>query len=158
MIKRFFNNQSGAVFSIEFAVIAPLFMLFIFAIIELCRLLFIASVLDVITVEGAYFTAKSEVEMRNYSKLFYDKVSEEVPLWPLLTSDSALEINIMYCSSINDAVNYLTTSGGHCSSSPMHRALAIFSVKYHYSPLVSPSALTSLNDILERQVVVFKEY
>ncbi|QIQ21311.1 TadE/TadG family type IV pilus assembly protein [Zophobihabitans entericus] len=157
MFKKLLKNQSGAVLSIEFAVILPLFLLLIFMFIEFCRLLFVSSVLDVITVEGGYFVAKTKEES-NYSQLFYDKVSDDIPIWPLITSSSHLKVEIVYCSLVDDAINFTKNGGGNCYTSPINHSLAVFSVEYQYSPMFSNSLFSSFKSVLERKVVVFKEY
>lgn len=158
MNTRFFKEQSGSIFSIEFAVLAPVFIIFICLFIELCRLLFISSVLDLILVESSYYISKNNDNSVNYSQVFYNKVSDEIPAWPLLTSDNNLVVNIIYCSAVEDAINYVSTSTGRCTTNPMSHSVAIFSVKYNYPSAILPPQFDVLSGLLVRSTMVFKEY
>lgn len=161
MLKKFNKNQNGAIISIEFAIIVPIFILLFLMFIELSRLLYISTVLDSITIDGSYYTAKTNDlnNKQDLEQMFYNKVAREQTLWSLVTSVDDLEVNVAYCSLVKDAIDYLNKNNGNCYSLPFNNALVIFSVSYKYHPMLADNGLVEkLKTTLVRHAVVFKEY
>lgn len=161
MFKKFIKNQKGMIISIEFAIIVPIFILLFLMFIELSRLLYISTVLDSITIDGSYYTSKTNDldNKQDLEEIFYNKITREQRLWSLVASVDDLQVDVAYCSLVNDAIDYLNKNSSNCYRSPFSNALVVFSVSYKYHPMLTDNALVQkLKTTLSRHVVVFKEY
>lgn len=148
-IRTLFISNSGTA-AVEFAlVIIPFLALFLFTA-ELCRIIFLSSVIDVTLAESSRYASYSG-EDTQYETVFRSMLRDNLADWPLLGSGEDVDINVKYCANIqailNDKCNSVST-----------QPLAIYSINYRYSSMffIFPSYLTS--QAVSRNVAFVQEY
>lgn len=146
-----FKEEKGSV-AVEISLIFIPLIFIILLIFELCRIVYISSSLDLAVAEASRYAAISTMTEENYQTVFYDKLNKDIPLWPLLTKDENIYVDVNYCSTINDII------ADNCNNIADQKSLAIYKVGYNYTLLFSILPTGSLNSYLQRTVVYVQEY
>lgn len=152
-IKKLLSRSDGAV-AIEFAFVVIPFIISILFIMELCRVVYIMSSIDLILSEASSATAtrSSIVDNNDYFEKMVNNMSNG---WALLLvgKDVKVNTNIEYCATINDLTARRCSTAG-LNTSP----LAIYEVNVPYSPIffVFPSSLVQKQ--MTRRIVLVQEH
>lgn len=152
-VKKLLSRSEGAV-AIEFAFVVIPFIISILFILELCRVVYIMSSIDLILSEASSATAtrRSIVDNNDYFEKMVNNMSNG---WALLLVGKNVKVNtnIEYCATMND----LTSR--HCSTVGLNTSpLAIYEVNIPYSPIffVFPSSLVQKQ--MTRRIVLVQEH
>src|SRR5690349_18814831 len=79
LLRRFRRNRSGAT-ALEFAIVAPIFFVLLFAIIETALMFFASQVLETITQESARMILTGQAQNQNYTQQnFKTYVCNQIP-------------------------------------------------------------------------------
>lgn len=154
-LARLIKEKKGMI-SIEFAVLFPsLVVMFIF-VLEMARLMFIASSLNLVAADIARKTALSEdvnQKSTTYATIFYNELKNELPLWGVVTKEDSLTVNVKYCKNIQEVIDE------KCADSLQIESKIIFyDISYKYNALFA-SLFTKLADSsLTRRTVVYREF
>lgn len=146
-----FKEEKGAI-SVEISLIFIPLIFIILLIFELCRIVYISSALDLAVAEASRYAAISTMTEEDYQAVFYSKLNKDIPLWPLLTRDENLYIDVSYYNTINDVIT------NNCDKNAEQKSLALYNVGYNYTLLFSFMPTASLNSYLKRTVVYVQEY
>ncbi|OCG22548.1 MULTISPECIES: TadE/TadG family type IV pilus assembly protein [unclassified Gilliamella] len=148
--KLFFRKNNANV-SIEFAIVFPyLIVLFVF-VLELSRIMFIGSALDLMSTEITRKTAISE--NGNYTKQMQQLVISEVPLWPYLTNPDDFHVTVAYCQTIQDVINKTCQNTLNADT-----RLLLFNLQYDYYAMFSGPFSRILNSSLTKKTVIYREF
>ncbi|WP_318357394.1 TadE/TadG family type IV pilus assembly protein [Enterobacter sp.] len=140
--------------AIEFALVVIPFIISILFIMELCRVIYIMSSIDIILSETSSAVATSQSSSGN--KEFQKRFSEVSNGWALLLTGKNINIktDIKYCPTINDLVI------GRCSNAPAVAAnatLAIYQVNVPYEPVFFIFPTSFVQKQMFRRVVLILE-
>ncbi|KGA48793.1 putative tight adherance operon protein [Yersinia frederiksenii] len=156
IIRERVKSDSGAI-SLEFALLIGPFLLLVFLFLEICRVIFISAALDLAVAESgreASFDSRASI---NYRTSFIHSLENNSQLWPWLGNSDAITIeDVLYCRTVEELV------ANNClASTPASGAkLAVYSIKYQYSPVLAQLFfLSSFKDsLLSRKVVYVQHY
>lgn len=127
MIK-FIRDQHG-VSAIEFAFVFFPFMLSILVLVEVSRLSYITTALDLIISESARSSSLLE-DSNNFENDFERRFKSKIESWPLISRDVNFTSNIKYCASLTELTDKNCTGR---SDSP----LAIYNIEVDMSYIIS---------------------
>lgn len=148
-----FSRNDGAL-AIEFAFVAIPFIISILFIMELCRVVYVMSSVDLILSEAgsASVTLTSTSEADEY----FDKlINEMANNWPFLLHSKNVKVqtSIQYCNSITQLVS------NQCSSSNSSDALlGIYEITIPYKPVFFAFPYSLLQNEMVRSVVFVQEH
>jgi len=153
-MRRLLLRNEGFI-AIEFALVIIPFIISILFIMEICRVIYIMSSIDIILSEtsGAVATSTSTVlDNSNFQK----RVAEVSNGWALLLTGKNVKINtnIQYCQTIRNLANNQCTP---TAASPT-AALAIYEITVPYEPVffIFPSSFVQKQ--MFRRVVLIQEH
>lgn len=150
---KFFSRNDGAVV-IEFAFVVIPFIISILFIMELCRVVYVMSSVDLILSEAG----KASVTLTSTSKAdeyFDNLINKMASNWPFLlySKDVKVQTSIQYCNSIAQ----LTSN--KCSSSYSSDALlGVYQITVPYKPVFFAFPNSLLQDDMVRRVVFVQEH
>lgn len=152
-VKKFFVREDGAA-AIEFAVVAFPFIVSILFIMELCRVVYIMSSVDLILSDTANATAilSSSADKKNYFEKHVNDVSKKWML--LLAKDNVkVESTIKYCETIDSLINAQCTD----TYSPT-ASIGLYKINVPYEPLffVFPTKLIQRH--MGRTIALIQEH
>lgn len=152
-VKKILSRNEGAV-AIEFAFVVVPFIISILFILELCRVVYIMSSIDLILSEASSATATRR-NIADNNEYFESAVNNMSSGWALLLAGGNIKVNtnIEYCATIEQ----LTSR--HCSSTGSNTSpLAIYEVNVPYSPIffVFPSSVVQQQ--MTRRIVLVQEH
>lgn len=150
------TKESGAT-TIEFTFFITSFLIILFFFIELCRVIFISSALDLAVAQSGRAASFDSNAAVNYATVFKKSLAENSKLWPFLGNDNDIEIKpIKYCLDVQQLIDNTCSS----TQSPSGSALAIYSIRYAYSPVLAKLLLMSNfnNSMLNREVIYVQQY
>lgn len=150
--QKFAHEQRGSI-SVEFAVICFFVILMFLAILEVSRMLYILSAMDLSASETARSTAITEYgNNANFTAIFEQKIAQQAPYWTYLTAEEGLEVTVKECFSIQDIIN------DNCDSSSFPESkILLFNITYKYQGVFSVWFFSD-NNTFSRSFVVLKEY
>lgn len=146
------GDERGAV-AVELALVFFPLLFMIFLLFELCRVTYISSALNLATAEASRYAAIAKISNNDYSRIFRDKLKNDVPLWPSLTKDTSLSIDVKYCNTLNDIIT------DNCAAQNYQKKpLAVYHVAYTYSSIAPfiPDLIT--DSYLQRTTIYVQEY
>lgn len=152
-VNKLLSRNEGAV-AIEFAFVVIPFLISILFIMELCRVVYIMSSIDLILSEASSATAtrKSIVDNNDYFENTANKMSSG---WALLLAGGNVKVNtnIEYCATLGELTNRRCSVTGS-NTSP----LAIYEVIVPYSPIffIFPSSIVQKQ--MTRRIVLVQEH
>ncbi|EMF0717563.1 pilus assembly protein [Citrobacter freundii] len=157
-LKRLFSQEDGAA-TVEFAFVAIPFIITLLFIMELCRIIYIMSSVDLILSETGSETAIS-MNVADNEKYFNDAVNKMAKGWILLLSGNNVKIqtNIEYCMSIGHFIDdkCLPVSPGYDASATAE--LAIYSITVPYEPLFFVFPGTFAQNVMTRKIILVQEH
>lgn len=149
-------KEKRGVISIELAICFPVFLLMFIFVLEMNRLMFISSSLDLLTADVARRASITENINKNtssYSNIFYNELSKELSLWPMLTSQDNFIVQVEFCNNIKNIVDDNCNTTSASLSKIIH-----YKVEYRYNAFFS-SLFSNLADTsLKRESVVYREF
>ena len=149
-------KEKRGVISIELAICFPVFLLMFIFVLEMNRLMFISSSLDLLTADVARRASITENINKNtssYSNIFYNELSKELSLWPMLTSQDNFIVQVEFCNNIKNIVDDNCNTTSASLSKIIH-----YKVEYRYNAIFS-SLFSDLADTsLKRESVVYREF
>ncbi|MFD1800832.1 TadE/TadG family type IV pilus assembly protein [Mixta tenebrionis] len=151
---RFLKNQQG-IATIEFALTVVIFICMFLFVVEIARLAYVSSVIDLAVSEAAK-EAKNAPAGSNggYRSRFEQRLlTQGGTFWSFLTREDAVSINIAFATSIRDMID----NGGD-TSNYIKRPIARYQVIYHYHPMFFPFPGAWANQFLNREVIFVQEY
>ncbi|QHM73468.1 TadE/TadG family type IV pilus assembly protein [Mixta intestinalis] len=152
---RFLRNQQG-IATIEFALTVVIFICMVLFVVEIARLAYVSSVIDLAVSEAAK-EAKNAPAGTNggYRGRFETRLLTQKggTFWSFLTREDAVSINIAFAASIRDMID----NGGDATDYAM-RPIARYQVVYHYHPMFFPFPGAWANQLLNREVIFVQEY
>lgn len=148
---RYFK-EDGAI-AIELSLVLVPFLVSILFIIELCRVMYLSSALDLVLAEsGRYISLKDGVS--EYSTEFERALDENVKFWPLLsTGNERIAVTVKQCKNISDIISLTCITGADSTGKP----LAVYSFKYHYEPVFFFFGSSFFTSVFERNIVYVQE-
>ncbi|GKX51702.1 TadE/TadG family type IV pilus assembly protein [Budvicia aquatica] len=147
---RYFK-EDGAI-AIELSLVLIPFLVSIFFIIELCRVMYLSSALDLVLAEsGRYISLKDGVS--EYSAEFERALDENVKFWPLLYTGNKITVTVKQCKDISEIINFTCITGGASTD----KSLAIYSFKYNYEPVFFFFGSSFFTSVFERNIVYVQE-
>lgn len=149
-------KQKRGVISIEFALVFPFLILLFIFVLEMSRLMFIASSLNLVSSEIVRRVSLSEDVIKNsrsYANIFSEELENELSLWGIVTDKNSLNVIVKYCKNTQEVINE------QCNGSLKEDSKIIYYyVSYKYNPLFA-SAFTKLADSsLTRRTIVYREF
>lgn len=149
-------KEKRGVISIEFAICFPLFLLLFAFVLEMNRLMFIGSSLDLLTADVARRASITENINKNassYSDIFYNELSKELSLWPMLTSQNNFIVQVEFCNNIKNIIDDKCDTTSTSLSKIIH-----YKVEYRYNAFFSSLFSNLANANLKRESVVYREF
>jgi Flp pilus assembly protein TadG len=111
LLRRFRDNRTGAS-AIEFAIVAPIFLALLFAIIETALMFFASQVLETITQDSARMILTGQVQAANYQQSdFKTYVCNQIPA---IFSCANMVVNVQSASSVS-TIAYSPPYDGSCN-------------------------------------------
>ncbi|MDH2927795.1 pilus assembly protein [Lonepinella koalarum] len=164
-------NPNG-VSSIEFSITIGVFFFVVFMIFELCRLAVISAYWDLAIAESVRIVKNQQAPNNDYATLFKKTLLEQrqslesATIGLLAEHRNSLEVEVKYVDSVEHLANQnfiqseVTQNKQTSTSIGRNAALALYILKYNYSPIVPlPFLPTSwTNHLLERKIVMVQEY
>lgn len=152
---RLIKEKKGAIL-IEFSVVFPcLILLFIF-VLEMTRVMFIASSLNLVASDIARKTALTEdvnEKSTTYATIYYNELKNELPLWGVVTDKDSLNVIVKYCKSVQEVIDE------KCANSLQTESNIIFyDISYKYNPLFASLFTKLANSSLTRRTIVYREF
>lgn len=152
----FFLKEKKGSISIEFALIFPMFIALFMFVLEISRVMFIGSALDLVSSQVGRETTITENINKNsltYTNIYEEVLAREIPGWTILASKDNFKIDVQYCNTIKDVIN-----NGCSSNLSMTNKIILFNVTYSYKAIF-PSLFSKLIDAsLIKKVVVYREF
>lgn len=150
-LKRFFENNDGAI-AIEYAFVVVPFIMSILFIMEICRVTYIMSSVDLILAESssATSTLSKSADTSTYFKKMADKMSQESPL--LMFGNMQITTDVTYCSSFDQL-----TSGACKDKSIGTNPLGIYKIEVPYKPLFFIFPASFFSDKMVRKIILIQE-
>lgn len=154
-LARLIKGNKGVI-SIEFSLIFPWLLIMFLFVLEMGRLMFISSSLNLVVATTARKTALYEQLNKNgtsYPTIFYNELEKELPLWGVVTDKDSLIVNVKYCNTIQDVIYE------KCDNSLRDtREIIFYEISYKYNAFFG-SLFTKLADSsLTRRTVVYREF
>lgn len=165
-INLFAANRSG-VAAIEFAIIAGLFFMMVFFIVEMSRIAYISGVLDLAASEGAKMSKNHDGQKPDgYRSKFTEALygGSAGALWRNLINekDILLDVSFVSCDRANCVKKTIDTlqvgDKNRPSGDSRNAPIAIYRIAYQYTPMFFPFPGNVFNDLLVREVVFVQEY
>lgn len=145
------RKDDGAI-AVELSLVIIPFLISILFIIELCRVMYLSSALDVILAEsGRYISLDSSVT--DYSSAFEQNLKNNAKNWPLLYSGTEVSVTVEHCKNIPDLLNKNCTTGVTADD----YFLSVYSFKYSYQPVFFFFSTGFFSSIFERNIVYVQE-
>lgn len=111
LLRRFRDNRTGAS-AVEFAIVAPLFLALLFAIIETALMFFASQVLETITQDAARMILTGQAQAANYQQAdFKTYVCSQIPA---IFSCANIVVNVQSSPSVS-AISYSNTYDTSCN-------------------------------------------
>jgi Flp pilus assembly protein TadG len=111
LLRRFRDNRTGAS-AVEFAIVAPLFLALLFAIIETALMFFAGQVLETITQDSARMILTGQAQAANYQQTdFKTYVCNQIPA---IFSCANMIVNVQSSSSVS-AISYSNVFDTNCN-------------------------------------------
>lgn len=140
--------------AIEFALVFAPFMMSVLFIIEICRMVFVSSAVDMIIAESGNIAAVTTTPDKYY-KYFNDEMNKRMQDWPLISNDVIVKVSLASCKDIDAVIdNKCSTSGTPGSSD----GLAFYSMQADYKPLFYFFPTSSAEKILSRRILLVQEH
>lgn len=150
MIKKI-KGEDGAI-AVELSLVIIPFLVSILFIIELCRVMYLTSALDVVLAEsGRYISLDSTVT--NHSEAFEQNIKTSARNWPLLYSGSEISVTVKHCKNIPDLLSDSCIPGATTTD----HFLSVYSFKYNYHPVFFFFGTGFFSSIFERNIVYVQE-
>lgn len=157
-LRRLFFKEDGAA-AIEFAFVVIPFLISILFIMELCRVIYVMSSVDLILSESssATVTLKNSTDSEKY---FESVVNEMSKGWALLLTGENLKIKtkIVYCQTIAQLASNQCSSNTASPTASSTATLGVYTLTVPYEPLffVFPSSL--IQKTMVRKIVLVQEH
>lgn len=150
--KRICDNSGAA--SIEFSVVLIPFLASLLFIMELCRIMYLTAAVDLVLAESARYISL-EPSATDYSQSFNRVLNDNIALWPLLASGQPVNVSVSHCANLADLRDMVS----RCTMDDAdgNRALAVYSLTYHYKPLFFIFSAGKFDSLLSRKVVFIQE-
>lgn len=148
----FFLRNDGAV-AVEFAFVVIPFIISILFIMELCRVVYVMSSIDLILSEAG--TASVTLTDSSEANAYFDNmINEMASNWPFLlySKDVKVQTNIQYCDSIAQVTN------NQCSSSASKALLGIYQITVPYEPVFFAFPDSFIQNEMIRKVIFVQEH
>lgn len=151
--RNLFLRNDGAV-AVEFAFVVIPFIISILFIMELCRVVYVMSSIDLILSEAG--TASVTLTNSSKANTYFDKmINEMASNWPFLLygKDIKVQTSIQYCDSITQLAN------NQCSSSSASDALlGVYKISVPYEPVFFAFPTSFVQGEMVRSVVFVQEH
>lgn len=148
-----FNSNSGST-TIELSLIFIPFIMAMLFLVELCRVVYISSALDLILAESGYRTSLRSSES-DYKAFFTKELNNRLEAWPLFSKKIKLNFSMRYC----DNVGTLVDNNSHCSSTnSVRKPLVLYNVSVNYLPLFFIFPHNVIDRQLNKKAVFVQEY
>lgn len=151
ILQHFFHSNRGSV-TVEFSFVLILFLLILLSSVEIARLFYISSSLDLAVSEAAK-SAKNKDQNNNirYKSVLQQKLAtHHGVLGPFIAKNNEVKTDVFFSESISDMINNKHATGHNLP-------LAKYSVSYLYRPVFFPISLSWANTLLIREVIFAQE-
>lgn len=150
------KDEKGAI-TLEFSLLVSLFVSLTFFFIELCRIIFLSSALDLAVTEAGRSASFDSRSVGNYKQSFIASLNNNIKLWSFIGSDDAIDVDdVLYCADVSELVNGTC----HVSWDSGSAKIALYRVKYRYNPTLSSLLLLDnfSKTMLSRSVAYVQYY
>ncbi|MDM2843536.1 pilus assembly protein [Citrobacter sp. Cpo090] len=145
------RGEDGAI-AVELSLVIIPFLVSILFIIELCRVMYLSSALDVVLAEsGRYISLDSTVT--DHSTAFEQNIKNNASHWPLLFSGSEISVKVKHCKNIADILKDSCVTG----TTTADHLLSVYSFRYSYQPVFFFFGTGFFSSIFERNIVYVQE-
>ncbi|VUS64796.1 TadE/TadG family type IV pilus assembly protein [Klebsiella spallanzanii] len=150
-LKRFYKNSNGAI-AIEYAFVVIPFIMSILFVMEICRVTYIMSSVDLILAESssATSTLNKSADNSTYFKKMADKMSQESPL--LIFRNMQITTDVTYCASFEQL-----TTGACVDKNIGSNPLGIYKIEVPYKPLFFIFPASFFKDKMVRKIILIQE-
>lgn len=149
------EDKKGSI-AIEASVLFPTLLLIFFVVLEMGRILFLGSALNIITTDitrRASLTEEVVKESKSYASIFYNQLSKELTLWSVLASKDNLIVDVKFCNSIQQVID------DNCENSvESDSQIILYNVKYQYNHLFNSLFNTLAESSLNQKTIVYREF
>ncbi|MDF7680869.1 pilus assembly protein [Enterobacteriaceae bacterium ESL0689] len=140
--------------AVEFSLVLIPFLLSIFFIIELCRIVFISSAVDLIIAESGNVAAVTTVPDR-YQTYFNSEIDKRMKSWPLISRDTHVKVSLQWCNDIDAVINDSCSQSSVAGNS---EPLAFYNMEAEYKPLFFFFPQQSIDKMLNRRILLVQEH
>lgn len=140
--------------AIEFSLVFIPFMLSVLFIIEICRMVFVSSAVDMIIAESGNIAAVT-TKPGEYESYFNSEMNKRMKDWPLISNDVIVKVSLASCKDIDAVIAHNCSTSGTPSGSD---GLAFYSMQADYKPLFYFFPTSSAAKILSRRILLVQEH
>ncbi len=144
------RNKKGII-AIEFSLIIIPFLSLFLLTAEICRMLYVASVINLSLAESSRYAANNK-EI-SYKVAFIANLKKNLSNIPLIANNNQISFNVSYCQSIESIIVENCTENNE-----NNMPLAIYRITYHYKPIffILPNNYTE--KMISKSLVYVQEY
>lgn len=146
----FFRSNTGSV-TVEFSIVLVLFVFTLLFSAEISRLLYISASLDLAVSEAAKSAKNKENNNGTYLSEFDNNLIKQQSVFGKIVNLNNFVATVEFANSIDDIILKKT------SSDYSNQKLALYSVRYTYTPLLFPIPSIWVNTLLIREVIFAQE-
>lgn len=140
--------------SIEFSLVLVPFLASLLFIMELCRIMYLTSAIDLVLAESARYTSL-EPSTTDYTQNFNKMLNDNIVLWPLLASGQSVDVSVYHCEKVTDLRSIMSSCT--VDDTAGKKILAMYSITYHYKPLFFIFSAGYFDSLLSRKVIYIQE-
>jgi tight adherence protein E len=152
-IRAIITNEKGNV-SVEFAIVFVPFIVTVLFIMEICRVVYLSSCLDLVLAESGYIASITSIPEK-HGDYFTTEINKRLAAWPLFSRNEAVELSITYCGSISAMTNNMT---GCSETIATGNPLAMYKVLIKYRPLFFILPKNDSEYAMSRRIVFVQEF
>lgn len=151
-LKRIGRNEGSV--AVEFALVFTPFIISIFFILELCRMSFVISAMDLALSESGY-TASVTRAPDKYLEIFTQKLDAKLANVPLIGAGYQLHTSVTFCDNISQLISTQQVCSTQISNG---KQLAIYELELDYHPMFLTFATSMFEKYLTRNLIFVQEF
>ena len=151
LIRHYLRGEDGVV-AIEFSMVFIPFIISVLFIIEMSRVVFVSSAMDLIIAESGHLASITRAPEK-YQLYFNEEINKRMTSWPLISSDVKVKVSVVWCADLAEIIK------NNCNATDArNRPLAMYGVVTDYQPLFLFFPIKSIVHELSRKVLFVQEF